>query len=145
MTAWQLIQAEPTASRFAAAVQQHQLTAELEDLAHPLTVLVPTDQAIAANPDVNAILADPVAFAAFLDAHTIDGPRTVEQIFAAQQLQTRSGDVLTIDPVARTITGPTGQPATIVLADLPATNGYVDTISAVLAAPAPSTTTTVPG
>ena len=130
MSDWELIQAEPTVSDFAAAVQRFDLSAVLDTPTQPVTALVPTNQAIAALPGGAAILADPVAFESFLRSHTVPGILTSEQIFALPQLTTLNGDVLTIDPVARTITGPSVLPATIVLADVHGTNGYVNTLSA---------------
>ena len=82
LTAWGLIQAEPTVSDFAAAVQRFDLTAVLDTPGQPVTALVPTNAAIAALPDGSAILADPVAFEAFLRSHTVAGSLTTEQIFA---------------------------------------------------------------
>ena len=144
MSDWQLIQAEPTVSDFAAAVTQFDLSAVLDTPTQPVTALVPTNQAIAALPGGAAILADPVAFESFLRSHTVSGSLTNAQIFAQPRLTTLNGDVLTIDPVAKTITGPSGVAATIVLPDVAGTNGYVNTLSAVLATPpvTPSTTTT---
>jgi len=61
-------------------------------------------------------------------------------------LTTLGGDTIVVDPIARTLTGPSARPAGIQIADLHATNGYVDTLTAVLAHPsvASSTTTTAP-
>ena len=146
LTAWGLIQAEPTVSDFAAAVQRFDLTAVLDTPGQPVTALVPTNAAIAALPDGSAILADPVAFEAFLRSHTVAGSLTTEQIFARPQLTTLGGDTIVVDPIARTLTGPSATPAGIQVGDLQATNGYVDTLTAVLAHPsvAASTTTTTP-
>ena len=113
LTAWGLIQAEPTVSDFAAAVQRFDLSAVLDTPSQPVTALVPTNAAIAALPDGSAILADPVAFEAFLRSHTVAGSLTTDQIFALPQLTTLSGDTIVVDPIARTLTGPSATPAGI--------------------------------
>ena len=104
------------------------------------------DAAVAPHPPGAAIYADPVAFEEFLRSHTVAGSLTTDQIPALPQLTTLSGDTIVVDPIARTLTGPSATPAGIQLADLHSTNGYVDTLTAVLAHPsvAPATTTTGP-
>jgi uncharacterized surface protein with fasciclin (FAS1) repeats len=109
-----------------------------------VTALVPTNAAIAALPDGAAILVDPVAFEAFLRSHIVAGSLTTDEIFALPQLTTLGGDTIVVDPMARMLTGPSATPAGVQIADLDGVNGYVDTLTAALAAPplSPATATT---
>jgi uncharacterized surface protein with fasciclin (FAS1) repeats len=106
-----------------------------------VTVFAPTNAAIAQVPNWEAIVADPVALEDFVRSHAVAGVVTVEDLFDTTPpriVTALSGDILTIDQVARTING-----ARIVTADTPATNGVVQTIDRLLIVPVPATTTTV--
>jgi uncharacterized surface protein with fasciclin (FAS1) repeats len=106
-----------------------------------VTVFAPTDAAIAQVPNWDAIAADPDALENFFRSHAVAGIVTVSDLFDTTPppiVTTLSGQILTIDQVARTING-----ALIVTADTPATNGVVQTIDRLLVVPVPATTTTV--
>lgn len=100
-----------------------------------LTVLAPTNGAIDSMPDSQAILTDPTAAEALVNSHLVSGQLDSVAIFASSSLQTVDGDALSVDGVARTITGPSRAAATIVMPDQHGTNGYVHSISAVLDIP----------
>lgn len=109
-----------------------------------LTVLAPTNAAISALPGGDEIINDPVAAAELVNAHLVSGSLDTEMIFASSTLSTQGGQQLVIDPTARTITGPSGNAATITTPDEQGTNGYVHGVTAVLFAPAAPTPPTEP-
>ena len=137
-TDWELIQADPEASVYAAAVTTRPELVEVIN-SGDVTVFVPTNAATEAEPSWNAIVADDAAFDEFVRSHIISGAVTVEQLFTGttpSQVPTIGGATLTVDPVARTING-----ARIVTPDAHGTNGYVHTIDQLLVVP-PVTPTT---
>ena len=105
-----------------------------------LTVFVPTNEAIARIPNWDEIVADDAAFENFVLSHIVQGALTTEQLFTGtepRQVTMLSGEVVTVDPVARTING-----ASIVTADTAATNGVVQTVDQLFVVPPVTATTT---
>ena len=158
---WEFIDGEPDLTEFADAVTDAGLVALFdgsappadvlaEVLAEPLpqpvidlldaegvTVLAPTNAAIEALPTWNEITADPEALQHFVLAHVIAGQLEEEEIFAADEVTSLSGDVLLIDPATQTING-----AHLVVIGQLSTNGIAHTVDAVVVVPpaAPPTT-----
>ena len=98
--------------------------------AEGVTVLAPTNAAIAALPTWNDIAADPAALQHFVLAHVVPGQLDEEEIFAAAEVTSLSGDVLLIDSATQTING-----AHLVVIDQLATNGIAHTVDAVIVVP----------
>jgi uncharacterized surface protein with fasciclin (FAS1) repeats len=139
-TDWELIQSDPQLSDYASAVATDPQLVELINGVDPVTVFAPNNSAIAQVPNWDAIVADAAALDSFVRSHAVAGALTVDQLFAGTaptELRTLSGEVLTVDPVQRTING-----ANVVTPDTPATNGIVQTIDRVLVVPTVTTTTT---
>ena len=141
-TDWELIQSDPQLSNYPTAVASNPQLVELINGDNVITVFVPTNSAIDQIPNWDAIVADPAALDDFVRSHAVAGALTVDQLFAGTtptQLTTLSGEMLTVDPVQRTING-----AHIVTPDTPATNGVVQTIDRPLIVPTVTTTTAAP-
>ena len=71
-----------------------------------ITVLAPTNGAIATLPTWKDIEADPAALQHFVLAHVVAGQFDEQELFAAAQVTSLSGDVLQIDPARRRSTAP---------------------------------------
>lgn len=100
------------------------------------TLFAPTDDAFAQLPDGALTSLDADGLAALLRRHVALDAVTAEQASAMGEVPTASGDVL---PVTATDDGAEVGPATVVTADLQASNGVVHVIDAVLM-PAAETT-----
>jgi uncharacterized surface protein with fasciclin (FAS1) repeats len=130
---------DPEVSDYAAAIATRPELVELINSDDLVTVFVPTNRALDDVQNWEQIVADEAAFDSFVRSHLITGALTAEQIFAGtqpRQLPTLSGEMVTVDPVARTING-----VRIVTADTPATNGVVHTIDGLFVVPTVAPTT----
>jgi uncharacterized surface protein with fasciclin (FAS1) repeats len=135
-----VIQEDPQLSDYTAGFVDRPELVELINSDDVVTVFVPTNEAIALVPNWDEIVADDEAFDSFVRSHLITGAVTADQLFTGtepRQVATLSGQLVTIDPVARTING-----ASIVTADTPATNGLVHTIDQLFIVPTVTATTT---
>lgn len=117
---------------FLAAVDAAGLTEQLS--AGQITVLAPTDAAFdALGPEaVDALLADPAQLASVLEGHVLPSPQDAEMIAIFNNVLAVNG--LSWD-VTSDAAGLRIGPATVVVADLEADNGYVHGIDAVLLPP----------
>ena len=151
---WDFIEDEDDLSEFAEAVEEADLEALFDGSVPPadvlagvlpqplpqpvldllategITLLAPTNEAIAALPTWNDILADETALQHFVLAHVVPGQLDEGEIFAMAQVTALSGDVLTVDPVTQTING-----AHLVVLDQLGTNGMAHSVDAVLVVP----------
>jgi hypothetical protein len=96
-----------------------------------MTVLAPTNGAIANVPTWSEIESDPAALQRFVLAHVVPGQLDEQALFAASQVTALSGDVLQIDAGTQTING-----AHLVVIDQSGTNGIAHSVDAVLVVPA---------
>jgi uncharacterized surface protein with fasciclin (FAS1) repeats len=103
-----------------------------------MTVLAPTNGAIANLPTWSDIEADPAALQHFVLAHVVAGQFDEQELFATPQVTTLSGDVLQIDAGTQTING-----AHLVVIDQLGTNGIAHSVDAVLVVPTVTPPTTV--
>jgi len=130
-TGWQTIQADPQHQRYSSVVGANpDVVALLEQPGQVYTMFVPSDAALNALGNWDAIGADPDALMAFVRKHTVVGPYTTAQLFAlppGTEVRNLDGDLLVIDPVTMTING-----ATVITPDVAAANGVVQTVSAPL-------------
>lgn len=126
---------------FAGAVESNDLIDQI-DGPDPVTVFAPDNATIAALPNGAEILADPVAFDAFLRSQTVAGSLTQDVLLTLPSFVTVSGDTIVVDPAAMTLTGPSGVTVRIVVADAPAVNGVVQIVDGVFVVPAVTATTT---
>jgi uncharacterized surface protein with fasciclin (FAS1) repeats len=96
-----------------------------------VTVLAPNDDAFAelGEEELDAILEDPEALAAFVSDHLAVGASTTETLVAGDGFTNASAEMLTVDVDGETIT--VGG-ATIVEGDLTADNGVVHVLDAVV-------------
>jgi len=145
LTAWELVQADPSLRMVTAAIEDRPDLVLLLSGNDPLTLLLPTDTALADIPRWAEIAADDATFAEFLRGHIVAGELTGEQVIGAFELTTLSDEKLLIDRLAGTING-----ARFVTVDDAATNGYLHTVDGALVIPevsAPDTvaTTLAPG
>lgn len=109
----------------------------------PFTVFAPTDAAFAALPDgtIETLLADPTGtLAQILLYHVVGGQALSTDLSDGQTITTLLGEDIT---VTIGMNGVMINNATVVVADITATNGVVHVINAVLLPPAPQPTTTV--
>ena len=162
---WDVVQADPNLTEFAAAVQTAGLVGLLDgpmpvadlsalvgvDLQVELgldpslddyTVFAPPNAALTALPDWAAIKADPAASRRFVLAHVVPGTHVLAEILTLAELTSLNGDVLAIDQGAQTING-----AHVVTPDIAAPNGVlhvVDTFVVVPSLAPPATTTVAP-
>jgi uncharacterized surface protein with fasciclin (FAS1) repeats len=95
-----------------------------------MTVLAPTNGAIANVPTWSEIESDPAALQRFVLAHVVPGQLDEQALFAAPQLTALSGDALQIDAGTQTING-----AHLVVIDQLGTNGIAHSVDAVLVVP----------
>lgn len=110
-----------------AAVEAASLRATLES-GGPFTVFAPTDAAFDALPDgtVDALLADPPALAQILQYHVIDGTLASGDVASRTLIPTLNGQAVTVGD------GVTIDGASIVTADVEASNGVIHIIDEVL-------------
>ena len=109
----------------------------------PFTVFAPTDAAFAALPagTIEALLADPTGtLAQILLYHVVGAQALSTDLSDGQTITTLQGEDVT---VAIGMNGVMINGATVVVADILATNGVVHVIDAVLLPPAPTPTTVV--
>jgi len=109
----------------------------------PFTVFAPTDAAFAALPSgtIETLLADPTGtLAEILLYHVVSGQALSTDLSDGQTITTLLGEDIT---VTIGMNGVMINNATVVVADITATNGVVHVIDAVLLPPAPQPTTTV--
>jgi uncharacterized surface protein with fasciclin (FAS1) repeats len=135
-----VIQEDQQLSEYTAGFTDRPELVELINSDDVVTVFVPTNTAIAEVPNWDEIVADDAAFESFVRSHLLTGAVTSAQLFTGtepRQVATVSGELVTIDPVAQTING-----ASIVTADMPATNGLIHTIDQLFIVPTVTATTT---
>jgi len=109
----------------------------------PFTVFAPTDAAFAALPSgtIETLLVDPTGtLAQILLYHVVAGQALSTSLSDGQTITTLQGEDIT---VTVGMNGVMINGATVVVADITATNGVVHVIDAVLLPPAPQPTTTV--
>lgn len=96
----------------------------------PFTVFAPTDEAFAALPEgaLDSLLADPEALKAVLLLHVVDGKVMAADVAGLSEATAMSGGVLPID----TSDGVKVGAATVVTADVEASNGVIHVIDTVL-------------
>lgn len=97
----------------------------------PFTVFAPTDSAFTALPvsTLDAVYADPELLATVLTHHVVAGTYHVADLEDGQRLETLAGDelVVSIDGDTVSVDG-----VEVVAADVPATNGLIHVVGAVL-------------
>ena len=96
----------------------------------PFTVFAPTDDAFAALPEgaLDGLLADPKALADVLTLHVVSGRTSAAEVVRLPSVATIQGTTLFID----TSDGVTVGGATVVQADVSASNGVIHVIDRVL-------------
>ena len=96
----------------------------------PFTVFAPTDEAFAALPDgtLEALLADPEALTAILTYHVVPGAVMSGDLSDGMEAETVNGQSVTIG-VGDTVTV---DGATVITADIEASNGVIHVIDAVI-------------
>lgn len=150
-----VIAADPQLSRSASALER---TGILEGLraSSPVTIFVPTNEAIARHPsdlaerlfpqggsNQGGQMMDPVAAPAAVNAHILDGRHPASEFTAGQTLRTRNGTTIdvaaaqdglvTLSPTAGRFTfGLKSEQARIVQADVPCSNGLIHKVNDVL-------------
>ena len=135
-----VITADARLTTLAQAIQ----TAGLEDTLHgagPFTVFAPTDDAFAAMPQgaLDSLMADPAALKQFLLNHVVSGQFHTSDLAEQQALTSNQGSDLAIKVQGSSTFVNDAQ---IVGREIPATNGVVHVINAVLTSPAPTTSET---
>lgn len=98
--------------------------------AGPFTVFAPTDEAFAKIPkaDLDALIADKAKLTAVLTYHVVSGKVMAKDVGALKSAKTVQGSEVTID----TTNGVKIDAATVVKADIEASNGVIHVIDAVL-------------
>ena len=101
----------------------------------PFTVFAPTDEAFAALPEgtLDSLLADPEALDDILLYHVVSGEVTSDQVVELTEATTVQGAPIAISVMDGTVT--LNDSATVVTADVPASNGVIHVIDAVLLPP----------
>ncbi len=101
----------------------------------PFTLFAPTDEAFAALPEgtLDSLLADPEALADILLYHVVSGEVTSDQVVELTEATTVQGAPIAISVMDGTVT--LNDSATVVTADVPASNGVIHVIDAVLLPP----------
>lgn len=129
----ELAVATPELSTLVTAVQAADLAGTLSGPG-PFTVFAPTNAAFAAIPPaaLNALLADKPELTKVLTYHVVSGTRSSEQVAAATSLTSLLGPALPVT-VTGTIVRIAG--ARIRIVDIPASNGVVHVIDAVMLPP----------
>ena len=116
-----------------------QLDLGIDPALDTFTVFAPVNTAIEDVPDWNGISQHPDALRRFVLAHIVPDSYLATDLFAETELTALSEDVLTIDSVQQTING-----AHLVTTDLPAPNGVLHTVDALLVVPTPTSPAIVP-
>ena len=101
----------------------------------PFTVFAPTDEAFAALPEgtLDSLLADPEALPDILLYHVVSGEVTSDQVVELTEATTVQGATIAISVMDGTVT--LNDSAKVVTADVPASNGVIHVIDAVLLPP----------
>jgi uncharacterized surface protein with fasciclin (FAS1) repeats len=101
----------------------------------PFTVFAPTDDAFAALPEgtLDSLLADPEALADILLYHVVSGEVTSDQVVELTEATTVQGAPIAISVADGTVT--LNDSATVTTVDIPASNGVIHVIDAVLLPP----------
>ena len=112
-----------------AAIEAAGLTATLEGDG-PFTVFAPTDDAFAALPEgtVEGLLADPDALTAVLTYHVVSGKAVAADVTSLDSVTTLQGGSLSVSSANGVKVGG----ASVVAADVMASNGVIHVIDAVL-------------
>lgn len=150
-----VIARDPQLSRATSALERTGLADSLRS-SGPVTIFVPTDQAIARHPsDLSERLfpqggsaqggqsMDPVAAPAAVNAHIVDGRITASELRGGQKLRTRNGTTIdvasaqggqvTLSPTpGRFSLGMKPEQAKIVQADIACSNGIIQKVDDVL-------------
>ena len=100
---------------------------------------MPTNAVIQAAAGWPEIQGDEEALRRFVLSHLVPDSYLWADILAVPELINLNNEVLTIDPVLQTING-----AHVLVPDLAAPNGFVNTVDAVLVAPTPTPPPTIP-
>jgi uncharacterized surface protein with fasciclin (FAS1) repeats len=97
----------------------------------PFTVFAPTDEAFASLPEgtVESLLADPEALRAVLLYHVVAGRVTAEQVVGLTQAESVEGSAIRISVHGDQVHI---DDARVITADVPASNGVIHVIDAVL-------------
>ncbi len=128
-TPWDVIKNSPDLSMFRRAIEDADLI-ELFQGEAPFTVFAPSNDAFAAlraGVGGPAVLDDPEQLKALVLHHVVLGNLSSGDVFALTELDTESGDQLTVDAAAMTIGG-----AAIVVADFAAGSSVIHVIDQVL-------------
>jgi uncharacterized surface protein with fasciclin (FAS1) repeats len=101
----------------------------------PYTVFAPTDDAFAALPEgtLDALLADPEALKAILLYHVVPGTVTSDQVVELTEATSAEGSVIKIAVEDGTVV--LNDVAKVVTVDIPASNGVIHVIDAVIQPP----------
>jgi uncharacterized surface protein with fasciclin (FAS1) repeats len=101
----------------------------------PFTVFAPPDAAFAALPEgtLDSLLADPEALEQILLYHVVSGDVTSDQVVELTEATTVQGAPIAISVMDGTVS--LNDSATVVTADVPASNGVIHVIDAVLLPP----------
>lgn len=102
----------------------------------PFTVFAPTDEAFAALPEgtLDALLADPEALADILTYHVVSGEVLAADVVGLTSATTVQGSDIAIEVVDGSVV--LNGSATVVVTDVPASNGVIHVIDAVILPPA---------
>jgi uncharacterized surface protein with fasciclin (FAS1) repeats len=136
----EIVQSNPNFSTLATALDQAGLTRTLSG-SGPFTVFAPTNTAFEALPpgSLNALLANKTALTNILNYHVVSGSYVSTRIASMSSLPTVQGSALpvTVQPQG----GIRVDGANVITADIPASNGVIHVIDAVMV---PPTTTPAP-
>jgi uncharacterized surface protein with fasciclin (FAS1) repeats len=102
-----------------------------------LTLFAPTNAALAAIPE--SVKSDPEMLSTYLRFHFVGGRQKAQLVSVSDQLLTNAGSYMGVDVSGSTVTllGAEGSEAVITKSDLPAFNGILHVIDAVLVPTAP--------
>ncbi|HSA54442.1 MAG TPA: fasciclin domain-containing protein [Gemmatimonadaceae bacterium] len=125
--------ATTTFDTLVAAIEAAGLTSTLNGPG-PFTVFAPTDEAFAKLPEgtIEALLADPAALSSILTYHVVAGRVPASEVVQLTSATTVNGSPVTIDASGDTVRI---NDATVIAADVPASNGVIHVIDAVLLPP----------
>ncbi len=132
VTTWDVIVASPDLVEVRDLIQIARLVPKY-DGPGPFTLLAPSNEAIRlleAAPGGADLLSDPDQVEQLLLRHTLTTEESEADIFAVTQITAESGDVLTIDAAAQTIS--LGNATSIVVPDVVASNGTLHVVDTVL-------------
>jgi len=129
----ELAESQPDLSTLVDALVAGKLTATLSGKG-PFTVFAPTNEAFAKIPaaDLQKLLANPKELDAVLEYHVLSGKFSMRDLMAVRSAKTLEGDTVTVSGSGNVIKV---NDATVVKADVAATNGIVHVIDTVLMKP----------